>query len=802
MNCFRLNAFKRLCALFIIFSFAAVFSLSAQSDDWFYGKKIQTITYNGLVSVQKSDVDAAMNRYLGQEFSDDLWLEIISTIYSLDFFDDISVVIKPADAANSQAILQFTVVERPVIKEINFTGNTQLRSSSLKEKISMKKGEIFVASRVSLDERRIRDYYLENGYNSVRVSSSYEETAEGVSLTFSIAEGHTAVVSSISFEGNEVFTSRTLKKILNLKEAGYINKGVFQESLLETDRQALVTYYYERGYADFQVLDVQRSVSYNEDKNQDEVVLHYVLKEGEQYTFGGINITGNEIFPAEQLAGLVKLAPGSVYNHTKFVNGYAAIQDLYYENGYTSNVFSPAVDQDTEKHVISYSLDIKEFDRSHVESIIVAGNTKTKDYVILRELPIETGDIFSKAKLTTGLRSLYNTQFFSAISPDITQGSEENLIDLVINVEETSTTVLEFGVAFSGITNPNDMPISFFTNVAETNFLGTGKAVNAKLSLSSTEQTVSLGYTDSWLFNQPVTVSGSIDFSHAGTTCLQYMYLPSGVNTTDYFMDYSSWTIGGSLSMGRRWVQNFGTISGTGGISSAINRNDYDATLYTPVSSSIRDNWNHWGLSNTIWGNISLDARDLYYDPGKGWFASQKLSFTGILPEIESDYFMRTDTKLEYYHTLVSFPVSDIWNFNLVAAFYTGFSFQIPFKGDISQSNQMYIDGVLNGRGWNLYSKRGKAMWSSNFELRIPLATGMLGLDLVADAIALKEDAKSMFTNLSIEDFYFSFGPGLRFSIPQFPLRLLLENTFKVENGKVKWTDVMAFTLSFNIANR
>ena len=60
---------------------------------------------------------------------------------------------------------------------------------------------------------------------------------------------------------------------------------------------------------------------------------------------------------------------------------------------------------------------------------------KTKDYVIKREIPIQSGDVFSREKLIAGLRNLYNLQYFSNVLPDVQQGSEENLVDLVFSVE-------------------------------------------------------------------------------------------------------------------------------------------------------------------------------------------------------------------------------------------------------------------------------------------------------------------------------------------------------------------------------
>ena len=51
-----------------------------------------------------------------------------------------------------------------------------------------------------------------------------------------------------------------------------------------------------------------------------------------------------------------------------------------------------------------------------------------------------------------------------------------------------------------------------------------------------------------------------------------------------------------------------------------------------------------------------------------------------------------------------------------------------------------------------------------------------------------------------INDFYFSFGPGVRFLHPQFPLHLLFAWKFKTTDGVPSFdTNPFQFVLSFNI---
>jgi outer membrane protein insertion porin family len=799
---FKKRMVTSLCIVASLFLCAGVFA--QESENWYYNKNIKSITFVGLRTVSTLDVEAVTNSFVGKPFTDDVYSDLLNRVYALDFFSDITPVALPYDATYSAVALQFTVVERPSVVSVNFTGNKQVRSTEIREAISIKESEIFISSKILLDERKIRDLYLKKGYTNIKVTSSSIESEEGVAVTFAINEGRSSIVTEIRFQGNDQIPTKNLKGELTLKEATFYNKGAFQESALELDKQNIVLFYQNKGYVDVVVQDVVREVNYNEEKNRDELILTFVLKEGNQYYYQGTTLDGNVIFSDETLLGLIKVKEGAVFNQSKFQEGFMAIADLYYENGYTSNGFMPDIQKNTDFRTITCKIIIVEKPRSHIENILIRGNKKTKEYVIRRELPIDEGDIFSKTKLTTGLRSLYNLQFFSAIVPDIVQGSEENLVDVIFNLEEQSTTSIEFGVTFSGVTDPSAWPVSLFAKWQDTNVFGTGKTISAGVTGSNDEQNITFGYSDSWFFNKPLSFSVDFKIAHTAATTLQNMYLPSGVNNTDYYMNYDQYALSLSGGLGKRWVQDFGVLTLSGGISNSYVRNVFDSSLYEPVDTTVAENEAAWGVQNSVWGKISFDARDINYDPSKGWFFSQQLTWNGLIPSLENQFYLRTDTKAEKYFTLLDVPVSSTWNLKFVLAGYTGFSFLFPSPNTtISSTSRLYVDGMFNGRGWNsIYSNKGNAMWSSFLELRMPIAPGVFALDFFADAVALKDKPEEMFTSLSIEDFHFSFGPGMRFSLPQFPLRLLLANTFEIKNGQVEWNDKMQFVLSFNITNR
>ena len=802
-----LGKWRKIACVFLACVFCSVSAFSQENSDWYVGKTISQISFEGLRSVKKSEVSGVTGSFIGKTFEDSLYNDILDRLYALGYFEDIEPYAKHDPKSPDKMILVFTVKEHAVISSIEFKGNKKIRNNELRDNITAKAGDVFLDSAILLDERALRDFYIKKGYSNVRVSYTSEENADGVKVIFHIIEGSGTVITSIKFSGNTVFSERTLKGKISLKEEGFMRDGAFQRASLETDKQTIIAYYLTRGYADARIVDVIQESSINEKKAREEMSLVFIIQEGEQYTFSGLTISGNEIFSTDKLMSFIKLKNGDVFNQTKFQEGLSNLTNLYYENGYMSNEFYPAINKDSERHTIGYSLSIVERSRAHIENIIIKGNTKTKDYVILRELPVKPGDVFSRDKIMAGMRNLYNTQYFSSIVPEPVSGSESNLVDLVITVEEQSTTSLQFGMTFTGIEDPDDFPISLFFKWQNSNLRGLGKTISAGVNASTSDQSVDFSYSQSWLFNKPIQFSESLSLFHSDTSALLANWLASGTLDDDYYYyGYESWGASLSSSVGHRWNPPFAILTVVGGMTNTVTDNLYDQNLYIPIDSGVNKYAERFGLKNSIYASISLDDRDINYDPSTGWFVNQRLAWYGLIPDVEHEFYLRSDTKLESYLKLFDIPVAGgYWNFKAVLAAYTGFSAIFPVPGTLfGSSSKVYIDGMFNGRGWtDIYNDvRGKAMLSNRIELRIPIFTGVIGLDGFFDAVAVKEEPEQMFNDLSIEDFYFSFGPGLRFLVPQFPLHLLFANKFRVQDGDVVWDSKWQFVLSFNMTNK
>ena len=788
---------------FLFFILVSVFSVSAQDGEWYWNQPISKIDFSGLNNVKKSDLQGITSSFIDKPFTDEVYNEILDRLYALDYFEDIIPYAKPDTKDSTKVLLVFEVVEHPIIRSINFVGNKKVRNGELREQIKNKASDVFVESKILLDERIIRNYYLKKGYTTSTVSHSIEKTDNGIIVNFNISEGNSSVIREINFSGNTIVSSRTLKNKLALKELGLFKDGAYQPATLEQDKQTIVKYYREKGYADATVLDVKVEATPNADKQRDEFSILFIIQEGAQYTYSGIRIQGNEVFSEAELLKQQKLKPGTTYNETKFQEDLSAITNVYYVNGYMSNEFYPVPVKDADRHEISYDLTIREHSRSHIENIIIKDNHKTKEFVIKREIPLEPGDTFSNDKIINGMRNLMNLRYFSNVVPEVQQGTEENLVDLVFSVEEQSTSSIQFGLTFTGTADPGTLPISLFLKFENSNLWGEGRTVSISGSASNSEQTIDLAYTQNWTGNLPIALGMQLSFSHALTNAYVNFWTPQMELIQNRFtMNYDAWSTTFATYLSRRWTPDYAIFTVTGGISSTLQSNIFNESVYTPIDTGVSMYANRWGVLNTLYGTFSVDNRDLNYDPSKGWFASEKLSWNGLIPGLEKEFFARSDTKLDGYLKLIDLPFSEKWSLKLVLAGYTGISLILPCT-EVSEGNKLYIDGMLNGRGWTEVYKETKGMFmlSNRLELRMPLVPGILGIDGFWDAAAVKSKPSDI-ASLCMEDFYFSFGPGIRFLLQQLPLHLMFAWRYRIVDGMPKFaTNPFQFVLSFNIVN-
>ncbi len=819
---FRLSI---LAALFLSVSLHA-----QQKQEWYIGKPIADFAFTGLNTVVVGDLQPIVKPYIGKNFTMDLFWEIQGKLFALDSFESIEGEAKEKDETRTAVIVSFTVKERPTVTAIEFIGNNKVRNGDILDKIIVKKGDLVSQAKVKADETAIVNLYLEKGYNNVTASGKFttNEKENTAVVTFEISEGVQTTIKEIRFSGNSFASESTLRNLIKSKPQAFLSSGSFQEAKLEEDKKAVVTYYSDHGYVDAKVERIDREIQSKEGKNY--LVLTVFVSEGEQWTYGGLEFSGNSVFSTEKLSSLVRQKPGKIISIPKLQQDTQRVTELYYENGYIFNGFDLKDIRDDKTKTISYVMKIVERDKAHIENIIFKGNKRTKNYVLERELAFEEGDIFNKAEILNGLRNLYYLQYFSSVQPETPIGSAEGLMNVVFNVEEQSTANIQFGAVFSG----GEFPVSGNIKWNESNLGGRGQTFGINLEASPIRQTVAFTFVEPWLTGKRWSAGIRLSFSHAyldnvlqdfdGPTFTDDQWdiaAPDPYETREKYLDaiqsgetiddshlmrYDSWDIGIGLTSGYRWTIPIGYFGIKGGINSKFRYISYDSDIYRPYDITVRANLDNWNIIDQLYVTFYLDGRDNPLSPVRGYQINQSFVYTGGFL-FGSRQYNRTDSFVEGFLTLLNAPVTDSWSLMFVLAAHSGVSFLLPQYGYFSRitggrsswgwtdplvdsSDLLYIDGMTVARGWG--QMYGQALWDNKVELRMPISKEILWGVWFFDMAGIWTYPSDM-AGMGVEDLLFSYGMGLRFTIPQFPIRLYLDKKFQIINGRPVYDTTSTF---------
>jgi outer membrane protein insertion porin family len=750
----------------------AVFLPAQQSDEsvWYMDKPIKDIRFDGLRHIKLKDLKSVIKPFIGRLMTDEVFFDLQGKLYALEYFEEITPTAVPYDSEGNSVILRFTVTERAVVSKITFTGNAGIRNGRLKSVIALKEKDVIDDKKIEADMAAILQKYLAEGYtDAVVVDLETTESEVGtLELNFIIEEGLKTVVDAIYFERNSEVPSKKLKAEIVSKVG-----RAFTEAKLADDRKNINQYYHNNGYINAEVTDVTRNTGVDEKGRH--LTLTFTIHEGRAYTFDGLTFVGNTVFSDEHLSSLVSSETGKPVNADKLANDIQRIKDLYYDYGYVSNTFDVREDRSDEAGIIALQLFITERSVMRIGNIIIRGNGKTSDDFILKQIPLRSGDVFSKSKVMEGLRNLYGLDYFNDITVETPPGSSDDLIDLVIIVDEKPTTDISFGLTFSATAERPEDIVKGMVSYADRNLFGTGNIVSTKLEstlLSLNEQTFSINY-DKRLFMLDISVS------HASGWAFD-------VDTNKDDEKYETYPMSLGISAGHQWDTPVGYFGLRGGFRPGIQVTDIK---FTPDDVVLEDSSGVKPVSS-IMISLSMDKRDNQHVPTLGYYLNNRLSLNGIL-DAEMEHYMRNDIKLEVFVPALRIHVSEDWTYTVTFALHSGIAtvFSQPRRElDIIKQSLPAVDGMFAGRGWNskINDNRGEILFENWAELRFPLVPNIAALDFFFDAALTKAKPDMLVNEFSHEDMLYSFGGGLR-GPPQFPIRLLLAKPFRIKEGAVVW---------------
>ena len=819
---------SKLLVTLIVILLVALLPLAASDGDWYEGKKITRIDILGLQNVKASTVDSIVKDYVGQNFSDELYSELDTTLYSQSWMNYMLVDALEDETDPDGVVLSIEIYENPMISSVEFEGNSKVSKSSLQSSQNLTKGSYYSSNNISANAALIKEHYLSKGYNDATVEGTVTENTDSntVDVKFVINEGKQYKVRAILFEGNSALTSKELKNQLSTKEKSFFNSGNFVESTLTADESTVLNYYATKGYPDAQITEVRKEVI--EEETTDSTIylnITFVLEEGELWTIDSITVTGNTVFSDEEINELITISSGDIYNSEKIETIYSNIALKYYDNGYVYSSITPSIDEE-EGNRVAITFAIVEGEQTVIEEIRINGLVKTKPYVLEREMDIKVGDVFSRSAFVQSQQNMYNTSLLKNITANIYPGTTENGVICEFTVEEANTMELQFGATF-GANEVDGFPVSGFLSLSNSNLGGTGRALTLSTELSPTTQSLSLSLSDSWVGD--VRWSNAVSISVARnvrSSTLQrgigsayydgrdddevtyplgynsaYEWYKSGQTTpsSSNLMKYDNYSFTVGYSSGYSWVFSAGTLSATGGVSVGLNRAIYDPVKYDPYEYLIKKYQEKWQFSNKLSATLSWDARNYVSTIPHGYVATLNYTYAGGILGGLSNY-NKLSLNLSMY--------TGIWRFynkekdtakNLILGFTSEVDFMLPqywnkdnggwkwhdAKDGATKYEMLYIDGMNIGRGFSVQTDKA-FLWNNQVDLTFPLAEDVISLEGFVSATAVTTKLEKL--SFSSLDWYMAAGFGIKMEIPGFPLGLYLVKNATILSGEsFKW---------------
>jgi outer membrane protein insertion porin family len=511
--------------------------------------RIAGVTVEGNRFVDEATILAIAQLRVGEQLDprSDLLQQAIRNLWQRRQFADVRIVV---DRITSLGVfLKIIVREVPRFNAVEIRGNKEISLEKIKEAVGKATGELMPYYEVALIRQRVLKLYEKEGllFADVHVDTATAKLPGYVDVIVTITEGDEYKVRSVAFDGAVHVPADELVGALEENKPKrwwqFWRSATFdRKKFYEKDIPAILRYYHARGYIDADTLKTEFAI----DRQEKAVDIRIALQEGTQYYVRSVTFDGNTVFPSALLTQRLGIEPGSPANLDqieKNINGneeQTDIRSLYLDNGYLEATILYDI-----RRAASDSVDIAvhvyERDRFTIRRVDIVGNTKTQDRVIRRELFTRPGDYFNRAAIIRSVKGLGVLNFFNPekLRPDVRRvPGAPNQVDLIYQVEERSTDVLNASIGYAGQFGLTGSIGVAFNNFDISNPLlgGAGQVFSFQWDFGQGNryQTFSISFAEPWLFGQPTSVGFNL-------------------YDTRYFWNIEGRRTGGTVNLGRRF---------------------------------------------------------------------------------------------------------------------------------------------------------------------------------------------------------------------------------------------------------
>ena len=373
-------------------------------------------------------------------------------------------------------------------------------------------------------------------------------------------------------------------------------------------------------------------------------------------------------------------------------------------------------------------LDIWQNDKSKIDQIEIAGNTKTKDYVILRTAGISIGDLYRQKEIDEIPDRLNRLRFFEPVEEPSYYFNSKNQGILKITIKEKQTN--NFDGIFGYVPAASDNEKGYFTgyiNVSMLNLFGTGRAAAIRwLQENRNSQELELHYLEPWLFNYPFNVQGSLYQRKHDSTYVQ--------RSVEGDLEYlASRDVSASLIVNTQ------------------------STIPTERQNKVFTVYNSSALTTGI--NLKIDTRDDIYSPKSGIILVNAYKFTSKTINGPAEY-ITPDTKLNtnFQRLELDFNFFKELFRDQVAAL--GIHARELRGSDVEISDLYFLGGTNSLRGYREKQFQGNRIFWSNLEYRYLLTRRTFAF-LFFDTGYYLRNADPVNNIAEISDFKIGYGFGL-----------------------------------------
>ncbi len=446
---------------------------------------VENIEVIGIKKITIGTVFSYLPVNVGEELDLERTPEIIRELYSTGFFDDIELLRRDND-------LVIRVSERPSIAEVNFEGNDDIEDEALQQAlddVGMTKGRIFNQHKLEKLELELQQVYYSLGKYAARIEAEWRELDEDrIAIDIKISEGVSARIKSINITGNHRFSEEELLKNFELEPSskGWFPNDEYSSSKLTADLEALKSFYLDRGYIQFEVSSQQVTIS----PDRKDINLTINIREGESFTLSEVSLGGKMVVDESELRALFTFREGDTFSRKNINQVITAIKKRLGEDGYAFADVRVVTDVDEQASTVALQFLVVPGNRMRVRYINFAGNDKTRDVVLRREMRQFEGEMYQRSKVDRSRVRLQRLNYLGTVNVSLQRVPDsDDQVDILVTVTERFSGNLQVGIGYSQVQG-----VILNLGFAHENLFGTGKTVQFTFDNSSASERYAFRY--------------------------------------------------------------------------------------------------------------------------------------------------------------------------------------------------------------------------------------------------------------------------------------------------------------------